>query len=109
MMNWNEVIKKENKTSKIYDHFSLNPKSCKQPLKPVHVYPEKPNKVKKDDEEQEEKNKTKDPKLQEMEGSDCNCRTAQNKDSGVPAHTKNEVQESCNSKSRNWLGELARF
>ena len=27
-MNWNEVIKKENKSSKIYDTFSLNPKHC---------------------------------------------------------------------------------
>jgi len=32
MMNWNEVIKKENKSSQIYDHYNLNPKNRTTPV-----------------------------------------------------------------------------
>ena len=58
MMNWNEVIKKENKNSKIFDQYYLNPHS-------LHIYSEKPNLLKKPTKEEEAK--PKDPKTVEVE------------------------------------------
>lgn len=59
-MNWNEAIRKENKSSQIYDHFDINPhKLC--------IITEKPNKVQKDPKEEEDQKKKKDPKTEEIE------------------------------------------
>lgn len=38
MMNWNEVIKKENKSSQIYEHFDINPHNRSLGLKSLHYY-----------------------------------------------------------------------
>lgn len=59
MMNWNEVIRKENKSSQIYDKFDINPHN-------LYIVAEKPNKVVKDKKEEDEKKK-KDPKIEEVE------------------------------------------
>lgn len=57
-MNWNEVIRKENKTSQIYDKFDINPHN-------LYIITDKPNKVIKDQTEEEKKKK--DPKTEEVE------------------------------------------
>lgn len=58
MMNWNEVIRKENKSSQIYDKFDINPQH-------LYIIADKPNKVVK--EPAEDANKKKDPKVEEVE------------------------------------------
>ena len=61
MMNWNEVIRKENKSSQIYDNFDINPHN-------LYIIAEKPNRIFKDNKEEEEaKKKKKDPKAEEVE------------------------------------------
>lgn len=57
MMNWNEVIRKENKSSQIYDKFDINPHH-------LYIITDKPNKVVK---EAEDDKKKKDPKIEEVE------------------------------------------
>ena len=59
MMNWNEVIKKENKSSHIYDHFDINPHN-------LYIISDKPNKMPKPSKEEDDKKK-KDPKVEEIE------------------------------------------
>ena len=58
MMNWNEVIRKENKSSQIYDKFDINPHN-------LYIITDKPNRVIKDPVEDEKKKK--DPKIEEVE------------------------------------------
>ena len=57
-MNWNEVIRKENKSSQIYDKFDINPHN-------LYIITDKPNKIVKDPAEDEKKKK--DAKTEEVE------------------------------------------
>jgi hypothetical protein len=69
MMNWNEVIKKEIKSSQIYEKFDINPRNRTPVLTIVYIVTEKPNRIKKEEKKdtEEDNKKKKDPATEEVE------------------------------------------
>lgn len=101
-MNWNEVIKKENKNAQIYDNFDINPHHCNAFLISVHNH----RKTKQSQKGLQARGEGRGEQKEKRPKGGRGGGEVEGEDSRVQADAPNEVQAPNYSEPRNRLDEL---